>query len=162
MPMNLDLKNQLLTLREHDQNLANLNDEEINKRYSENTETLKKIITDYGWPKQSDVGPEAVEAAWLISQHADHDLPFQEKCLELIEKSIDKKETPKHFYAYLLDRILINQGKKQKFGTQFYRDIDGKMKPKPIEDTDVLDELRASYNLPPLKQYATILNNFKR
>jgi hypothetical protein len=49
-----------------------------------NTSRLKTIIDKIGWPTISKVGEEASYAAWLIAQHADHDVSFQKKCLKLM------------------------------------------------------------------------------
>jgi len=42
-----------------------------------NTESLKKIIKEIGWPNIETVGKKISHYAWLIAQHADHDVKFQ-------------------------------------------------------------------------------------
>ena len=51
-------------------------DKRIDER---NTDWLKKVIARHGWPTISMVGKRASHDAWLLAQHADHDLKFQKK-----------------------------------------------------------------------------------
>ena len=56
------------------------------------------------------------------------------------------------FYAACLDRLLIKQGKKQKFGTQYRKkDARSKWKLLPV-DSRTTDEERKIYNMAPLKE----------
>ena len=42
-----------------------------------NTQRMKEIVEQMGWPTRSKVGGHASEMAWLLVQHADHDRAFQ-------------------------------------------------------------------------------------
>ncbi|TSC96384.1 MAG: Uncharacterized protein Athens101426_389 [Parcubacteria group bacterium Athens1014_26] len=56
--------------------------------------------------------------------------------------------------AYLKDRILINEGKKQLFGTQFITNKqNNKLTPRPIKDIKNLEKRRKEYNLPLFLDY---------
>jgi len=99
-------------------------------------ELLKKIIKEIGWPVISKVGKEASQAAWLVAQHADHDVKFQEYCLNLMKNASDGDVLKKQI-AYLTDRILVNTGKKQLYGTQFYLNKKGVYGPRPIKDLEI-------------------------
>ena len=116
-----------------------------------NTKSLKDIISKYGWPTISSVGVEASQAAWLIAQHADHDIDFQAQCLEMMRQLEPQDVSPTN-RAYLEDRVRVNQGKAQIYGTQFNGKVD-KLEPQPIEDEEHLDERRASVGLGPFKEY---------
>ena len=116
-----------------------------------NTKSLKDIISKYGWPTISSVGVEASQAAWLIAQHADHDIDFQAQCLEMMRQLEPQDVSPTN-RAYLEDRVRVNQGKAQIYGTQFNGNVD-KLEPQPIEDEEHLDERRASVGLGPFKEY---------
>lgn len=111
----------------------------------ENTEFLKKVIEEIGWPTIGKVGKTASYNAWLIVQHSP-ELTFQKKCLSLIKPcfgDIDKRN-----YAYLKDRILITDGKEQIFGTQFKLEKKtGKMLPYTVEDPANLTKRRKRFNL---------------
>lgn len=54
--------------------------------------------------------------------------------------------------AYLTDRLLISEAKKQKFGTQFL--VKGnKLVPRPIADPRRLEQRRQAYGLDLMKTY---------
>src|SRR5574341_1145007 len=64
-------------------------DDQIDQR---NTERMKKIITQYGWPGEKLVGQLGAQAAWLLVQHADHDRDFQKKCHRLLEAAVKSSD----------------------------------------------------------------------
>lgn len=119
------------------------------KKDISNATWLEGIVSDYGWPKISDVGPDASKAAFILVQHATHDIGFQEQCLDLM-KNLPKKEIDQSAIAYLTDRVLVQQGKDQIFGTQFKPDGSGGLKQLPIADPEHVDELRQEYGLAPM------------
>ncbi len=43
------------------------------------------------------------------------------QCLLLMEQAVSKGEASAKDYAYLLDRVRMNQGRPQVYGTQFWR-----------------------------------------
>lgn len=128
-----------------------------------NTKNLKKIVRKYGWPIINLVGKKANRSAWLLVQHADKDLAFQKKCLSLMEKIFKKypNEIDKKHIAYLKDRVLVNEGKKQLFGTQFYVNKEGIFGPQPIRNKCHLEYRRKAYNLPPLEKFLKAAKSFK-
>ena len=120
-----------------------------------NRERLKVIIAVHGWPTYDMVGTEASHAAWLIVQHSDRDVKFQKKCLALMEPLVEKNQVGKSDFAYLWDRVAVNGGKEQRYGTQIEKK-DGKWQPKPVEDPDNLDKRRSSVGLMPMSDYLKI------
>lgn len=114
-----------------------------------NSRRLKEIVAVYGWPGRSVVGPTGEQAAWLLAQHSDHDLPFQQHCLALLEQAIKNREAPAAHWAYLTDRVRVAEGRPQVYGTQFH----GALQPLPIEDETRVDERRAEVGLPPLAEH---------
>jgi len=58
------------------------------------------------------VGKKASQGAWLIAQHADHDLKFQKKCLKLLAEKLKIKKVEPRNFAYLTDRVLVNSRQK--------------------------------------------------
>jgi hypothetical protein len=117
----------------------------------ENTERLAAIVERYGWPTSTLVGRDGANAAWLLVQHADENRKFQRKCLDLMTQA-PRDEVSQKDVAYLTDRVLLAEGKKQLYGTQF-RMEDGKCKPKSLEDEANVDKRRAEVGLPPLAEY---------
>ena len=113
---------------------------------------LRKILTKTGWPVISIYGEEADKAAFLIVQHADRDTELQHMALQLLEPLARRGETDKENYALLFDRVRVNAGQAQRFGTQGsckkHRWITDK-----TENPRGLDRRRASFNLPAMKEY---------
>lgn len=101
-----------------DQKLLNENKiEEWNIICKDNEQWLRQLINEYGWLDEERFDNSGELCAWLIVQHA-QDLEFQKKCLNLMGKLPQTKERQEHIH-YLTDRILVKEGKKQIFGTQY-------------------------------------------
>jgi hypothetical protein len=112
---------------------------------------LKEAISRRGWPGKSLVGADGAKAAWLIVQHADPDVAFQRQCLDLVLK-LPRSEIDAEHLAYLTDRVLLNEGKKQWYGTMLRKE-GGKLVPRPIEDELNVNKRRSALGLPPLEEY---------
>lgn len=126
-----------------------------------NTSELKKIVKKFGWPTISLVGKKSSFNAWLLAQHADHDRKFQKSILKTLIKIYDKnRDIDRANIAYLTDRLLAAQNKKQIFGTQFSFDKSGKLKLNPVKNLKIIEKLRKEYNLPSLKKYMNMANKF--
>lgn len=117
-----------------------------------NTAWLKQVIATHGWPGKSLVSKDGAKVAWLLAQHADHDRAFQKQALTLLEAAVASGEAEAADLAYLTDRVLVAEGKPQRYGTQFHM-VDGKLVPQPIEDEANVDLLRAFAGLPSLAEY---------
>lgn len=124
--------------------------EEDNNLDRKNTEKMKEIVVEIGWPSVSKVGQEASSDAWLLVQHADHDVEFQLRCLSLM-KELPAGEVSTQNIAFLTDRVRVNKGQPQVYGTQF-KQINGEHVPKDIEDIDNVDKRRESMGLDTLAQ----------
>ncbi len=150
--INEQLKEEILAMVELDQNMRN--GAEWNSAIDkQNTERMKKIISKYGWPGRSLVGVEGSNGAWLLIQHADHDVEFQKQALELLNEAVEVGEAEKINEAYLTDRVRVNSGQPQIFGTQFYKNSEGKFGPRPIKDVEHLEEKRKEFGLQPFSEY---------
>jgi hypothetical protein len=117
-----------------------------------NIARMKEIIAKHGWPGKSLVGNDGTSAAWLLVQHADRDLAFQKRCLTLLERAVKAQEASARDLAYLTDRVLVAEKKKQVYGTQF-REVDGNLEPEPIEDEKNVDLRRKEVGLPNMAEY---------
>ena len=114
--------------------------EQIHRR---NSEALKAIIHQNGWPSALTVSKDAEAAAFMIVQHADYDPVFQRACHMLLMESVLSGDTQEiGFLAFLTDRILCNDGLPQRFGTQIREVTNGCFVPKPMEDPEEVDEIR--------------------
>ena len=123
-----------------------------------NREWLKGEIEKKGWPGFTLVGFDGSDAAWLLVQHADADVVFQKKAMKLLEDAVKRKDVRPVNLAYLTDRVLCAEGKKQVYGTQFITK-DGKIEPRPIEDEANVDKRRAEVGLTSLAEYRKTLES---
>ena len=126
----------------------------------EHTDRMKEIVERIGWPTISKVGRDASHSAWLLVQHADHDIDFQKRCLGLA-KSCLQTEVRSDDVAYLEDRVRVNQGLEQLYGTQFH-EVAGKHVPLPIEDEARVDVRRAEMGLGTLEGSIAKMNSLPR
>ena len=158
--MNLKLKNKLKVMAEKDQLMRSSGnwDREID---IENCQELKRVIGEIGWPDFDIVDREGACFAWLIVQHADHDLVFQENCLALMKEKISQNKIDKKHYAYLVDRVRKNSGKKQIYGTQFYVE-NGCFVEYPILDKANLNKKRKEFGLIEFSKYKKRLEKRQR
>lgn len=122
--------------------------EEIDR---DNTARLRAIVSEHGWPTRSLVGADGAKAAWLLVQHADLAPDFQRRCLELMQAAPEGEVARDHI-AYLTDRVAVNSGQPQVYGTQFHS-VGGKLVPRPIRDPQAVDARRANMNLSSLGIY---------
>ncbi|MEZ6163226.1 MAG: DUF6624 domain-containing protein [Phycisphaerales bacterium] len=79
---------------------------------------LKEIVEHIGWPTRDLVGMKATQAAYMVIQHAGHDVEFQNKCLGMIVDLVAQGELPASYVALLTDRIRVFSNQPQVFGTQ--------------------------------------------
>ena len=118
-----------------------------------NTDRLRNIVADVGWPGRALVGEQAAEHAWLIAQHADHQLDSQRVFLGVLRRAVAAGDASAQHLAYLTDRVAMNEGRPQLYGTQVADMEDGVPVSWPIEDPDRVDERRSAVGLPPLKEH---------
>ena len=116
-----------------------------------NTAWLKGLVEDLGWPLFCEVGPECSMNAWLLVQHADHDVGFQRRCLDLMRAAPQGEVDPANI-AYLCDRVRLAEGQAQLYGTQVER-VDGIFRPCSLADPEDVDERRLAAGLGPLADY---------
>lgn len=125
MNQNNELFLELQNRFKRDQQLSKVNfGEEYGKNCQNNSQWLKDIISKDGWLSEDKVGKQGELYAWLIVQHSD-DIDFQKICLKLL-KELPKIKERNQSIAYLTDRILVKENKKQIYGTQF---LEGKVYP---------------------------------
>lgn len=109
----------------------------------DNTRWLGEGLSVRGWPGRTLAGEDSAAAAWLLAQHADRDPVRQRAFLDALRGAVDQREASPAHLAYLEDRIRVNAGQPQLYGTQFTV-TGGKFGPHPIEDPQRLDERRAA------------------
>jgi len=122
--------------------------EENNKK--ENEDQLISLLDRYGWPKTSEVTEYAAAAAALVINHASHEL--RKKYFPLLEDAFNQGEAQALRYAKMKDRLLVEEGEPQCYGTQV-KFVNMKKIPYPIREAEQVDERRAMIGLGPLKPY---------
>jgi hypothetical protein len=125
---------------------------------SSNTAWLKQQIRTHGYPTSARVGKAAADAAALIVQHATHDTLFQRQMLDTISAAFARGEVDGQSYALLFDRVTVQAGGRQRYGTQA-RLVSDALVFDPIEDSSRVDSLRATVGLPPLAVYRRTLDS---
>ena len=123
---------------------------------STNLATVSQILDTYGWP--SGLSDAANKAIFLVIDHSD--LKTMNKYFELFRDAVEKGYIQMNDLVTMEDRMLMNEGKPQKYGTQAYSLVeDGKtvIYIWPVEDPDKLDALRKSVGLIPIEDYLEIV-----
>jgi len=154
---NLSLSKQIDSLANVDQSVLTMENPdsaawEFQRIIRSNFPIIKNIADKFGFPGYELVGKESSNNYWMLVQHSDFDVPFQKRLLELMKQKVDKKDASGQNYAYLIDRININEGKKQIYGTQVMMGENG-TKLKPCINTRNLDRRRRSVGLESIVQY---------
>jgi hypothetical protein len=124
-----------------------------NMQNQKNVEDLGVLLEEKGWPKRSQVGPEAAGAAFFVLQHSN--ASAQEKYLPMFEKCCRDNEADWQQYALMFDRMRMNQNKPQRYGTHTYLDPRAGMTNElyPLEDETRVDEWRKEIGMESLKDY---------
>jgi hypothetical protein len=114
---------------------------------------LEKIFNKYGWTNKQLVGLDGSNRAFIIILHAP--LSYQKKYFEVIKRAVDNEDIKKSSLAYLTDKILTKEGKKQLYGTQLKYSYQTKSYEfKPIEDEKNINLRRSQLDLGPIEEYA--------
>lgn len=126
---------------------------EIRSQEIENTALLKDLLLQYGLPNGEEELIDNIAQLVLYSS----DLPFQEQFLEMVGYAEDWKDA----IDVLTDRVLLRQGKPQRYGTHLHHE-NGSLVPYPIENLEIVDELRGDLDEPPLSDYVEIMREIDR
>lgn len=125
---------------------------EMRAVHERNNSRMREIIAHNGWPGRSVVGEDGCEAAWLVVQHAVLEPELQRECVPLLERAVASGEAPGWQLAYLTDRVLMQEGKAQIYGTQYVPDAKGKSVPYQIADPENVDARRRAVGLSSLAE----------
>lgn len=130
--------------------------EEMAVADSLNQRTVFGLLDKRGWPKG--LSEKANDAIWLVIDHSD--LEAQKKYLPLVRQKVDDGAVSSSNYATLCDRILMEEGKPQIYGTQVRmaaqiigEEMSMQLFLWPVEDAAALDSLRNSLGLSPIGEY---------
>lgn len=113
---------------------------------------MQALIAKYGWPTYSTVGHLAADALLLIINHHQSD-DVRKQYITQIKEACLNGEGSCMEYAKIQDRILVNEGKKQRYGMQFKYNKERKLEPFPIYKPSFVDQRRKAIGLEPLQDY---------
>lgn len=117
---------------------------------AENQKQVSAILDKYGWPGPDVIGTRGSKALFMVLQHAN--TKMQEKYLPMMRAAVKLGKAKGTSLAMLEDRVLMEKGKKQIYGSQLYTDATG-IYVCPIEDVDNLDKRRAEIGLSTMADY---------
>ena len=118
----------------------------------ENLETIISFLDKCGVPSRTEVNEEQMAAIWATLQHGDS--TTRRAYLPMLEAAADRGDLAQGTIATMRDRLLVEQGLPQRYGTQVGTDpATGEPFLHPIEDPTNVDSLRATLGMPPLGDY---------
>ena len=121
-------------------------------------ERLWEILDDYeSWPGWRLVGRDGAAAAWMVAQAAVDDVGLERRCLEMLEVAVACGDADPVHLAYLADRVRMNEGRDQLYGSQFVLGRDGELEAWPVDDPAAVDARRARLGLPSFAVHAATM-----
>jgi hypothetical protein len=126
----------------------------IAEKDSVNLVKVTAILDKFGWLGRDVVGDEGNSTLFLVIQHSDP--ATQRKYLPMLRDAVKEDRAWPSSLALLEDRVAINEGRKQIYGSQIGRNLKtGAYYILPLEDPENVDKRRAEVYLPPLKEYVS-------
>jgi hypothetical protein len=126
--------------------------QDIKSDDSMNIEEVKKIIKLYGWLGYDQIGNDCNLILFNTIQKAD--LQTQITYFPIVKEAVKNKKALKVHEVYLQDRIYLNQGRHQIYGSQVLLDPETeKYFVLPLDDVDNVDKIRAEVGLQPMADY---------
>lgn len=128
----------------------------IEKERQINERKVCEMLRENGWLSKSMVGEDGASALfYLLKNVVSPEIQLQ--LFPLINEAAKKNETPKTGdYAAFVDRLRLNLGLNQIFGTQVYEENDFLILP-PIQSMENIDLWRKEYKMNSLKEYLKFL-----
>lgn len=128
--------------------------------FTSHQKRAKEIFDEYGFVGFSIAGEQGSSNFWLIVQHSDHNPVFQKEVLEKMKIEVENNNADSREYGLLVDRVMLNTGKAQVYGTQVAYDVElCRAYPRNLADSLNVNKRRAEIGLEPLQEY---LNNMSR
>jgi len=122
---------------------------------ADNTKYLRALVVEQGWIDAKRFGRRTATNAFLIVQHSG-DLRLMQGALPEIEKDMKAGIGDPQDYALLYDRLKLNLGERQRYGSQIGQNEKGEAILLPLEDKAKVEEFRKAIGLFPLSQYLAI------
>jgi hypothetical protein len=121
---------------------------------------LESIFNQFGFPTFQLVGKAGAHDFWLLVQHQDLHVPFQDSVLAQMKNLVALGSATGADYAYLFDRVKVNKGQLQEYGTQMQLNADSNSyEPKPVFEPEFLNQRRQSIGLNTIEAYIQVMND---
>jgi len=125
-----------------------------------NLREAKDLFNNYRLPTISKVGAENAHKFWLIVLNSNNDVDFQTQILKAMHHELEEDDISTVDYAFLADRIRINQGSAQIYGTQVqYNDITERFEPFDLKKPESVDQRRVIMGLERIQTYINEVNS---
>ena len=112
------------------------------------TQYIEKLLDSYDWVDKERFGTTVSQHAWILVQHADDRPDLQARVLKNMELYLEKGHIKPANYAYLWDRVAVNTGRKQRYGTQpTWECTNGQLELQPLENPENVNQRRAQMNM---------------
>jgi len=137
---------------------------EDKQRYSDsifitNERRLIAVFNKYGYPGYDLVGKTGSNNFWLMVQHCDKNVSFQQTVLKKMKAEVAKRNADPKNFAYLTDRVLLNTSQKQFYGTQVTYNTDScQAIPKPLKDSISVNKRRTEIGLETIENYLNLMS----
>ncbi|MGB3801287.1 MAG: DUF6624 domain-containing protein [Lewinella sp.] len=120
---------------------------------------LRDFVPLHGFPTVAQIGKDGMDAVFLIIQHADQDPAWQAAQLPAMGTAFERGDIGGNDLAMLTDRVRINAGQPQLYGTQVVPSNDGTgaVGLLSVADSLNLDRRRMEMGMVPINHY---LRNF--
>lgn len=115
---------------------------------AQSTGLMRQVLDTHTWIDAKRFGAAVSNHAWLLVQHADDHPEFQALALERMEPFLASGAIEPSNYAYLYDRVAVNSGREQRYGTQpDWTCKDGRLELKPLENPEGVNQRRAAMGM---------------
>lgn len=137
---------------ESDQRIRRSNDFiKYAKEDHRNQELVISIIEKCGMPTLKEVDQRRMDAIWLGLQHSTKEI--RKKYFPQVEKAVKNGDLSKGQYALMKDRMLMDEGKPQIYGSQIEN---GKLY--ELENPKTVNERRKEMGMEPIEDYLKQFN----
>ncbi len=114
--------------------------------------SVTELLNKYGWLGIDDVGRKGNQALYLVILHSDQ--ATRKKYLPMMRDANERGKAAASELALLEDRVLLDEGKNQRYGSQLKFNPDkGTYELYPIDDPAGVNERRQEMGLAPLEDY---------
>jgi len=114
---------------------------------------LRDLLAEVDWIDIHRFTRPISQHAWILVQHSDAHVDLQKLALSRMQPYLETGGVLKRNYAYLWDRVAVNSGELQRYGTQpdWASCQEGMLSLMPMEDPENVDERRAAMQLGPVQ-----------